>query len=78
MATFHYKARKSSAITTGTVDAPTREDAISQIVGTAAPGEEIEVMQVQEEPGPAEGPTGATGTAASMTGVSGPTGKHHR
>ena len=70
MTTFHYKARKNMAITTGTVDAPTREDAIAMIVGTAAPGEEIDVMQVQESGPVGGGATGITG-ASGVSGASG-------
>ena len=58
MPTFSYKGRKTSEILTGTVEAETREAAIAQITAMAAPGEEFDVMQVQE--GPTGG--GATGT----------------
>ena len=69
MPTFHYKGRKTSEIMTGTVEAETREEAIAQITAMAAPGEEIDVMQVQEGP-TGGGPTGTTGT----TGTTGATG----
>jgi hypothetical protein len=71
MPTFSYKGRKTSEIMTGTVEAETREEAIAQITAMAAPGEEIDVMQVQEGPtgGGATGTTGTTGASGAARGT---------
>jgi hypothetical protein len=69
--TFVVKSRKTLPIVLTTVTATSREEAIAQLVKTAAEGEEIEVMDAKEDiSGTAGGPTGATG----VTGASGPTG----
>jgi len=49
MATYSYKARKTTPVE-GTVEATSREEAIAQVVKTAAPGEEIAIMDVQVAP----------------------------
>jgi hypothetical protein len=64
---FVVKSRTTGAVTESIVSAPTREDAITQVVQAVAPGEEIEVMNVQEA---------LAGTAP--TGGTGPTGTHAR
>jgi hypothetical protein len=46
MATYSYKARKSVPVD-GTVEATSREEAIAAVIKTAAPGEEIAIMDVQ-------------------------------
>lgn len=43
MPTFYVRYRKTNAETTATVTATTREDAILQVVATAAAGEEVKV-----------------------------------
>ena len=61
---FDVKSRITHPIEHTTVQATTREDAIAQMVATAAAdGDDIEVMDVQETLGGA-GATGATGTTA--------------
>lgn len=62
MPSYNITARKTSPITPVTITAPSREDAIQQVIKTAAAGEEIEVLQTIEVPGSA-GATGATGAA---------------
>jgi hypothetical protein len=70
MPSYEVIARKTGVLSTVPVDAATREEAIAQVVATAAPGEEVEVLQAYEL---AAGPTGATG-ATGPTGVSGTSG----
>jgi hypothetical protein len=69
MPDFIVRSRKTSPITDATVNATSRERAIQQTLDTAAEGESIEVMNVQELP--STGPTGTTGT----TGTTGATGR---
>jgi collagen type VII alpha len=66
---FVVKSRTKGAHTESIVEATTREDAITQVVQAAAPGEEVDVMNVQEVLAGA-GPTGTTG----VTGTTGSTG----
>jgi hypothetical protein len=64
MPTFYVTGRKIPPPTTVSVDAATREEAISQVVQSAAPGEEFEVTSAtteQPEEAPPGGATGATG-----------------
>lgn len=63
MPSYNITARKTSPITPVTLTAVSREEAIQQVIKTAAPGEEIEVLQVLEVPGSGAGATGATGPA---------------
>lgn len=72
MPTFRVKARKKTALVIGDVEASTRDEAIALIVASAAPGEEVEVWDV-EDISAMLGPTGATG-ATGVTGATGPTG----
>ena len=65
MPTFIVKSRTTSGITETSIDATDREKAIVTMRAAAAPGEELEVLNVTELP--AAGATGATG-------ASGPTG----
>jgi hypothetical protein len=68
---FVVKSRTKGAHTESIVEAATREDAIAQVVQAVAPGEEVDVMNVQEVlAGAPTGPTGTTGT----TGTTGSTG----
>ena len=76
MPSFIVRSRKTNAIVEATVTANTREDAIAQVVHSAAAGEEIEVMGAVELPAGATGATGTTGAtgATGTTGGTGPTG----
>lgn len=60
MPDFIVRSRKTTPITDATVSANSREDAIAQVVATAAEGEEIEVMDAKEVV-PAAEPVGGTG-----------------
>lgn len=60
MPDFIVRSRKTAPITDTTVAANSREDAIAQIVATAAAGEEIEVLDAKEVV-PAAEPVGGTG-----------------
>jgi hypothetical protein len=65
MPTFVVKGRKTNALTTVTVEAATRDDAIAQVVAQSAPGEEMDILDAQEASAVGvTGATGATGTAA--------------
>jgi hypothetical protein len=61
MPTFEVKGRKKNAVTTVSVEAPTRDAAIAQVVAQQAAGEEMDIMDAQDVS--AAGATGATGTA---------------
>jgi hypothetical protein len=67
MTTYYLKARKTLPLQYLTVDANTREEAISQVATSAAVGEQIEVLECTDSPAadvpPAGGATGATGTS---------------
>lgn len=65
MASFAVKSRTKGPITTATIEAASREDAISQTVVAGATGAEVEVMDVAEIPGTSGGATGATGATRS-------------
>ena len=63
MAEFVIKSRTTHEITEETVSAEGREQAIAQKVESVAPGEQIEVLSVEQVPAAATGATGATGTS---------------
>jgi hypothetical protein len=73
MPTFLLKVRKTLADEIVSVDAPTREEAILQVVKSAGEGESVEVSDSEELPAGTTGPSGTTGTTGA-TGASGPTG----
>jgi len=73
MPTFLLKVRKTLADEIVSVDAPTREEAILQVVKSVAEGESVEVSDSEQLPTGATGPSGTTGTTGA-TGASGPTG----
>jgi hypothetical protein len=69
MPSFDITARKTSPLTSVTVEANTREEAVAQIVAQAAEGEQIEVLQcIEALPDAGAPPPGATGA----TGATGP------
>jgi hypothetical protein len=82
MPTFLLKVRKTLADEIVSVDAPTREEAIVQIVHAAGEGESVEVLDSEELPAGPTGMTGVSGTsgtsgtsgASGASGASGPTG----
>lgn len=64
MPSFVIKSRTTHAIEESTVDAPSREEAITQAIAAVPEGETIEVMNCTEIPGSGSGgATGATGAA---------------
>lgn len=63
MPQFTITARKTSPITPVTIDAETRELAITEVVASAGEGEEIEVLQCTEVLVEGAPPAGATGTS---------------
>lgn len=65
MTSFAVKSRTKGAVTTATIEATSREDAISQTVVAGATGAEVEVLDVKEIPGTSAGATGATGATRS-------------
>lgn len=69
MAEFVIKSRTTHGITEETVSAEGREQAIAQKVESVAPGEQIDVLSVEQVPAAAAGATGATGTTGT-TGTS--------
>jgi hypothetical protein len=73
MATFHVKFRVKHAAEITTVEAETREGAISQVINDATEGEgdEIEVLDAKMEPG-TDGSAGVTGATGAATRAAGP------
>jgi hypothetical protein len=65
MPSFAITARKTSPLTPVTVDAPSHQEAIQQVVDTAAEGEQIEVLSCVEVVPEEVPPVGGTGTTAS-------------
>jgi hypothetical protein len=79
MASFVIKSRVTGEIVEETVSAEGREQAIAQKVQSVAPGEQIEVLTVEQIPAAAAGASGASGASGptgttGATGASGPTG----
>jgi hypothetical protein len=50
--TFYVSSRRTSPIFYTTVEAPSRDDAIQMTIATCPEGDQIEILQVQEDPFP--------------------------